>query len=227
MGDEAAEATYIKGEQEPPPAGNGPTDADTSRLETFADGVMAIAITLLILDIKVPETSGGESLTTALLDQWPSYVAYFVSFITIGIIWINHHHMFKLVRRADHTFLVLNVVFLLTIAALPFPTALLADYARDLDGRTAAALVYGGTMFLIAVMFNLTWRYASSGHRLLFAGVSDKMIRRTNNSYLLGPTIYGAAALLSLVNPLISMGIYAAFAIYWLMPGTGPRPEKS
>jgi uncharacterized membrane protein len=205
----------------------GPTDADTSRLETFADGVMAIAITLLILDIKVPKLSGGESLTSALLDQWPSYVAYFVSFITIGIIWVNHHHMFKLIRRADHTFLVLNVVFLLTIAALPFPTALLAEYAREPDGRTAAALVYGGTMFMIAVMFNLAWRYASGSHRLLFPGVSERMVRRTNNSYLLGPTIYGAATLMALVNPLISLGIFGAFAIYWLMPGTGPRPEKS
>jgi uncharacterized membrane protein len=205
----------------------GPTDADTSRLETFADGVMAIAITLLILEIKVPEIHGEHSLARALLDQWPSYAAYFVSFITIGIMWINHHHMFKLIRRADHTFLVLNVLFLMTIAFLPWPTALLAEYARDPGGRTAGAMIYGVTMLLIAVMFNLVWRYAGGKHRLLFAGVSDRMVRRTNNSYLLGPIIYGSAALIALVNPLISLAIYAALAIYWLLPGTGPRPEKS
>jgi uncharacterized membrane protein len=205
----------------------GPTDEDTSRLETFADGVMAIAITLLILEIKVPHVDGENSLASALLEQWPSYAAYFVSFITIGIMWINHHHMFKLIRRADHIFLVLNVVFLLTIAFLPWPTALLAEYARDPEGRTAAAMVYGATMFLIAVMFNLVWRYAGGRHRLLFPGVSEKMVRRTNNSYLLGPTIYGSATLIALLNPLISLAIYAALAIYWLLPGTGPRPEKS
>jgi uncharacterized membrane protein len=205
----------------------GPTDEDTSRLETFADGVMAIAITLLILEVKVPEISADESLGEALLHQWPSYAAYFVSFITIGIIWVNHHDMFKLIRRADHMFLVLNVLFLLTIAFLPWPTALLAEYARDPEGGTSAAIAYGLSMFLIAVMFNVVWRYASGKHRLLFSGVSEKMVRRTNNSYLLGPTIYGAAALIALVNPWISLGIYAGLAIYWLLPGTGPRPEKS
>jgi uncharacterized membrane protein len=102
-------------------------DVDTSRLETFADGVMAIAITLLILEIDVPHVGPGESLAAALADQWPSYAGYVVSFLTIGIMWVNHHHMFKLIQRANHTFLVLNVIFLMVIAAVPRPTALVAD----------------------------------------------------------------------------------------------------
>src|SRR5918996_2734036 len=142
---------------------------ETARLETFADGVMAIAITLLILEIDVPHVGEDRSLATALADQWPSYAAYTVSFIIIGIMWVNHHHMFNLIRVSNHTFLVLNVLFLMTVAALPWPTALLAEYIRDADERTVATLVYGGNMVAIAIMFNVVWRYAAQGHRLLVA----------------------------------------------------------
>ena len=138
---------------------------ETSRLETFADGVMAIAITLLILEVDVPHVEAGASLAAALGRQWPSYAAYVVSFLTIGIMWVNHHHMFTLIQRTTHTFLVLNVVFLMAIAALPWPTALVAAYIRDAGHRPVATAVYGATMVVIAVMFNVVWRYASNeGH---------------------------------------------------------------
>jgi uncharacterized membrane protein len=101
--------------------GSKPQDPTTARLETFSDGVIAIAITLLILEIKVPHPALGQSLADALAHEWPSYAAYVVSFLTIGIIWVNHHHMFTLIGRANHTFLMLNVVFLMFIAAIPFP----------------------------------------------------------------------------------------------------------
>jgi len=123
--------------------------SDTARLETFADGVMAIAITLLILDVHVPPPS-GRSLWSALAEEWPSYAGYVVSFLTIGIIWVNHHQMFKLIGRVTHGFLMMNVIFLMTIAFLPFPTALVADYIRIPDSRTAATVVYGLTMVAIA-----------------------------------------------------------------------------
>ena len=90
-------------------------ESDTGRLETFADGVIAIAITLLILEVKVPPV-GGEQLASAVVHAWPSYAGYVVSFLTIGVIWVNHHHMFKLIGRTTHAFLILNVVFLMTIA---------------------------------------------------------------------------------------------------------------
>jgi uncharacterized membrane protein len=108
---------------------DSPRSDDTARLEMFADGVMAIAITLLILEVAVPHVE-GRSLASALARQWPSYVAFVVSFLTIGIIWVNHHHMFKLIARTNHAFLILNVLFLMTICILPWPTALLADYAQ-------------------------------------------------------------------------------------------------
>jgi uncharacterized membrane protein len=195
------------------------TSSDTSRLETFADGVMAIAITLLILEVRVPHTEG--SLTTALAAQWPSYAGYAVSFLTIGIIWVNHHQMFKLIARVTHGFLMLNVIFLMTISFLPFPTALVADYIRVPDARTAATVVYGLNMIAVAVMFNVVWRSAARGGRLLIAGVDRPGIDRISRSYLGGPIAYTVATLVALASPFLSLGIFAAMALFWLLPSSG------
>jgi uncharacterized membrane protein len=197
---------------------------DTGRLETFADGVMAIAITLLILEVHVPSVA-GRSLGIALARQWPSYAGFLVSFLTIGIIWVNHHHMFKLIGRTNHTFLMLNVLFLMTICVLPWPTALVADYVRNPDGRIVATVVYGGVMSSIAVMFNVVWRYAATNHRLLVAGISDEALAKMSRNYLAGPIVYGTATLIAFIQPYISLAIFAALAVYWLLPGTGPRAD--
>ena len=194
--------------------------SDTARLETFADGVMAIAITLLILEVRVPPVE-GRPLTTALAAEWPSYAGYVVSFLTIGIIWVNHHQMFKLIARVTHGFLMLNVIFLMTIAFLPFPTALVADYIRIPDSRTAATVVYGVTMVAIAIMFNVVWRSASRGGRLLVAGVDQAGIDRISKSYLGGPIAYTVTTLIAFVNPFLSLGLFAAIALYWLLPSSG------
>jgi len=198
--------------------------SETARLETFADGVMAIAITLLILEVKVPHIGPDGSLARALGRQWPSYAAYVVSFLTIGIIWINHHHMFGLIERANNTFLVLNVVFLMAIAALPWPTALVAEHLQDADHRTTATVVYGGLMVVIAVMFNVVWRYAAAGGRLLPEGVDRGELERTNRAYLAGPVVYSAATLIAFANAWVSLGIFAALALYYTLPLSGPNP---
>jgi uncharacterized membrane protein len=197
---------------------------DTARLETFADGVMAIAITLLILEVKVPHVEGG-ALWSALAHEWPSYAGFLVSFLTIGIIWVNHHHMFKLIGRSTHAFLLLNVVFLMMICILPWPTALVADYIRDPDGRVVATVVYGGVMTSVAVMFNLVWRYASTNSRLLVTRLPDDLLRKMTRNYLAGPVVYGTATALGFFVPYVSLATYAALAVYWLLPGTGPRAE--
>jgi uncharacterized membrane protein len=195
---------------------------DTARLETFADGVIAIAITLLILEVDVPHTS-GQALSTALASQWPSYAGFLVSFLTIGIIWVNHHHMFKLIARTTHAFLMLNVVFLMTICVLPWPTALVADYVRDPDGRVVATAVYAGAMTAIAVMFNVVWRYAATNRRLLVDGIRDDALAKMTRNYLAGPIVYGIATIVAFVDPFVTLAICAALAVYWLLPGTGPR----
>jgi uncharacterized membrane protein len=197
-------------------------ESDTGRLETFADGVIAIAITLLILEVRIPPV-GGNQLAAAVVHAWPSYAGYVVSFLTIGVIWVNHHHMFKLIERTNHAFLMLNVVFLMTIAFLPWPTALVAAYIRDPAGRPVAAAVYGLTMVAIAVMFNVVWWYAASRGRLLVPGLDPTAISRTSRSYLVGPIVYGVAVLVAPLNAFVSLSIYAALAVYWLLPGTGPR----
>jgi len=125
--------------------------------------------------------------------------------------------------RTNHAFLMANVVFLMTIAFMPWPTALVADYIRDPDGRTVAAMVYGLTMVAVALMFCVVWFYASMGGRLLAAEVDPATLRRTYRSYLLGPLVYGTAVVIALFAPLVSLAIYAALAVYWLLPGTGPR----
>src|SRR5437868_7071373 len=181
---------------------------------------MAIAITLLILDVHVPPPSGA-SLWSALAEEWPSYAGYVVSFLTIGIIWVNHHQMFKLIGRVTHGFLMLNVIFLMTIAFLPFPTALVADYIRIPDSRTAATVVYGLTMVAIAIMFNVVWRSASRAGRLLVAGVDQAGADRISRSYLGGPIAYTVTTLVALVSPFLALGMFAAIALYWLLPSSG------
>lgn len=134
---------------------------DTARLEAFSDGVFAIAITLLILEIHIPtvdEVEGQDTLWRALLDLWPSYFGYLISFLVIGIMWINHHNIFKFFRGVDHWLLTINLMLLLCISFIPFPTALLAEHITHPDERTATVF-YSGVFFVTACVFNLLWRY--------------------------------------------------------------------
>jgi uncharacterized membrane protein len=116
----------------------------TNRLESFSDGVLAVAITLLVLNIQVPSPSAHTHLGAELARQWPQYAAYATSFLTIGIIWKNHHVMISRLREADHNILMLNLILLLTVGVIPFATALLATYLRLGHGQNLAAAVYGG-----------------------------------------------------------------------------------
>src|SRR5947207_11879686 len=130
----------------------------TGRVEAFSDGVFAIAITLLILTITPP--THGE-LGHELLRLWPSYVAYIVSFLTIGIIWVNHHAIFRLFAGVDRTMLFLNVLFLMVVAFIPFPTDVVLANVRDPESRRAGALLYGCNMILLAIGFVVLWAYGS------------------------------------------------------------------
>jgi uncharacterized membrane protein len=127
----------------------------TNRLESFSDGVFAVAITLLVLGIDVPDVGPHGSLGHALAANWPQFAAYAVSFLTIGIIWINHHAMIGRLSAADHTLLILNLLLLMTVAVLPFATDLVAAYLRHPEGRTLAAVVYAGAFLLMGIMFGL------------------------------------------------------------------------
>jgi uncharacterized membrane protein len=192
---------------------------ETARLETFADGVFAIAITLLVLEIHVPED--GADLGAAVLAQWPSFAAYVISFLTIGVMWVSHHQMFTIIRRTTPTFLFLNVLFLLPVAFVPFPTALVAQHILDPAGRTTAVLVYGAVSVVIAVMFNVLWAYAYR-RGLIVESRREDTNRRVARGFLVGPLVYLVATLIALVNPFISMAIFAGLAVYWMLPGRIP-----
>ena len=198
---------------------------ETGRLETFSDGVFAIAITLLVLGIGVPEPD--EPLVAALVDQWPAFMAYVVSFLTIGIMWINHHQLFTLIGRSNMTFALIHVVFLMFIAFLPYPTDVLAERLGSGVDKVAATVLYGGTTVAISVMYNVIWRYAAgNGGRLLRSGIEEQIRQAGARGYQYAPFGYLAITLLAFVNPLISLAGFAAYAVYWALPVSGP-PSRS
>ena len=201
---------------------SAPAGPSTGRTEAFSDGVLAIAITLLVLEIQVPHVTANQSLTRALLDLWPKYAAFAVSFLTIGIMWINHHRLFTLIRRADHTLLILNGLLLLGVTVVPFPTALLASALHRPDARVAA-LVYAGTFTAIAIVFNLLWHYSATGGRLLDPRVNPRAVRAITRAYALGPLVYGLAWCLAFVSVAASVGLTVALAVYFALPSR-PAP---
>jgi uncharacterized membrane protein len=184
-----------------------------NRLEAFSDGIFAFAATLLILNLMV----NGVSLGPELLQIWTSYVAYAVSFITIGIIWINHHTLMHQIAHVNRLFLVFNVFFLMMIAFIPFPTRLLALYVNDPKQAEAAAVAYGVTLTLTALFINVLWRYAASGRRLLRENADARVVEGISRSYLPGPFIYLAGTAVALVSPRGSALIYVGIAAFYVL----------
>lgn len=185
---------------------------NTSRLETFSDGVFAIAATLLILNVH----ANGPHLGHALTRAWPSYAAYAVSFVTIGIMWANHHGVFSQIDKVDRTFLLVNVFFLMAVAFVPFPTILVAEHLRDSD-LGAAALTYGFTLTVTAVLYSVLWFYAMGGRRLLRDDADPRVVSGITRSFLPGPWIYLAATLVALWKPTVSIVLYAAIAAFYML----------
>lgn len=193
-----------------------------NRLEAFSDGIFAFAATLLILNLAVDQ---HQPLGPQLLGIWTSYLAYALSFITIGIIWANHHTVMNQIGHVDRFFLMVNVLFLMLIAFIPFPTRLLALDIRTPDAE-AAALAYGVTLTLTAILFNVLWRYAARNRRLLRKDADEKAVQGISRSYVLGPVTYLAATLVAVVNPLVSAALYAAIAVFYVLESSalGRRP---
>ena len=192
---------------------------NTDRIEAFSDGVFAIAITLLVLDLKAPATSdlAGGGLLAALLRQWPAYAALIISFLTILIMWMNHHTLFRHIARTDHAFLTLNGLLLLGVTVVPFPTALLAQYVQERDASVAAAL-YSGLFTLIGVAFNLVWHYAAHNNRLLAADADPHAVRDITRSYRFGPLLYFVAFLLAFVSVPASVTLCMLLSISFALP---------
>ena len=189
----------------------------TTRLETFSDGVLAIAATLLILDVHAHGSPLGKELTRI----WPTYAAYVLSFTVIGIIWVNHHTVVALLDHVDRTFLFINLFFLLVVAFIPFPTQLVGEYIRDggADARDAV-LAYGFTCTLMAVSYNLLWFYSVRNRRLLRADADPKLVRAISRGFIPGVPIYLGATLLAFASAALSLALFGFLALFYVFMGS-------
>jgi uncharacterized membrane protein len=203
----------------------------TNRLEAFSDGVFAIAITLLVLDIHVPEPGSGH-LGHELLAQWPSYAAYVISFLTIGIIWINHHAAFSRLRAVDQSILMLNLLLLLSVGILPFTTSLMATYLKEGSGEDLAAAIYGASFLLMGAIFVLANRQILFRRpQLLREPIDPGAARGILTFAAIGQIPYVLATVLAFVSPYITLAICAACAVYYALPvasrGAGGQSDAS
>jgi len=198
---------------------------ETARIEAFSDGVFAVAITLLVLNIKIPSTAlDGPSLAVLLARQWPAYLAFVTSFATILIMWVNHHRIFTLIGRPSDALLFFNGVLLFGVTVVPFSTALVAQYLGYPGQRTAAA-VYNGTYVFIAILYNLLWRSASHDARLLRHDADPHRVAAITSSFRWGVPIYTVAFLLAFVNVTASLVLNLLLAMFFALPSrVSPRP---
>src|SRR4029453_9261297 len=187
-----------------------------NRLEAFSDGVFAIAIPLLVIGIRPPTPAEGESLARALWEQWPHYLGYFLSFLVLGVMWLNHHRIFEPAVRVDGIVLVLNLNLLLWAVLIPFPTAVVADFLREGgdDAKTAVAL-YGGVILLAAIAFTALFVGITR------EGIADQLptlqqVRAARIRFGLGVGVYSGAFLLSWLSPALALAAHGTMAAYYL-----------
>jgi uncharacterized membrane protein len=191
-------------------------ERELERVGAFSDGVFAVAITLLVLDIHRPDDFS--QLPQSLLDLWPSYLAYVTSFVTIGSFWMHHHYVFGLLARTDWVFMGLNTLILMFIAFVPFPTAVLAQSLSSAEGREAATVFYAVMFFVTTSVTNIAWRYAENGRRLIAPHVPAEELRITSQTYLIGPFGYLVAAAVALFSPWAAIAICGALVLIYVLP---------
>ncbi len=197
-----------------------------SRLEAFSDGVFAIAITLLVLEIPtfLGHAPGKGSLLEQMAEEWPKYLMYVVSFLIIGIIWLNHHITFRYIQRVNRPLLMLNVLLLMAISFIPHASAVLGDNFRagHADDKQAAAVLYTGTQLLTAIFYFSLWTYAIRA-RLVNPSISGEQVRAMTRSYLFGPVFYTLTFILSFFSIEAALVFYALAALYFLIPRSMDR----
>jgi len=194
------------------------------RLEAFSDGVIAVAITLLVLDLVVPAPGlHHQTLAHNLGREWPRYVAYVVSFVTIGIIWINHHAVLRRLEEVDHTLLIVNLLVLLTIGVLPFATSLMATYLNESAGQHLAAAVYAGAFLLMSLAFSaLNWQLLVGRPHLSAERLDEARRRAILRRRLTGVIPYLIATALAAVSAYATLAVCAAVAVFYALPASEP-----
>src|SRR4029077_6717728 len=188
------------------------------RLDAFSDGVFAISATLLVLNLHIPELvkhASATDLLHALFEQWPRLVSFAVSFSIIAVYWIGHHIVLHYVRHVDRMFLNYNNLYLLIVAFMPFPTALIGQYGDNLT----AELVYGTTLVIGSLVLSLLWVYATTNHRLVDPDLNDRLVRKATTLILAGPLVYVPAMALAFVRPHISLFVYFLVPVFYIIGG--------
>ena len=191
-------------------------DPGTGRLETLSDGVFAVAAMLIVREFTV---TTHQSHSDQLYHLWPAYLAYVTTFVTIGIIWINHHHTVSLLGRCDRTMLFINNLLLMIVVFLPFPTRLVAE---DLNhnfhpgDENAAVLAYSATFVVMAMLHLVWWEYARRNRRLIAESVPDSALRAVDRAYLPGVPMYGVVFIVAFFSPLAAVILTLAIAAFYL-----------
>ena len=190
---------------------------ETGRLEAFSDGVIAVAITLLILDIHVPAFDAHISLLQAILKDGAAYLGYVTSFLTIGLFWANHHYMFKYIKKTNHLLLLLNTFALMCLVFLPFATALLVEHFND-GYQSGTAVIYSASLLLTSIMYNLLWGYALRHPALLEDGLQADVLQKMTRRYLVSIPLYVLTLIISALNVEISLVLYILIALLYALP---------
>jgi uncharacterized membrane protein len=196
----------------------------TQRLEAFSDGVFAISITLLVITLQIPHLRDPikDSLGAALLGWWPQYLSFFISFLNVGIVWANHHEMFRFIKRSNHIFLLINLFLLMFITLMPYSTSLLGEYLKENGNQIPATAVYSGTLLGMAVMFNAVWLYAVK-RQLIDDRCNLEAVGFMTRSHLLGPLLFGIAFILAFIWYPATLILDTLASVLFLMPTTS-RP---
>jgi len=197
---------------------------DRSRLEAFSDGVFAVAITLLALDLAVAGPEGHGSLAKQLHDKWPAFLAYLISFFMIGIIWVNHHALVRQITKADRTLLFLNLVLLLFVVLIPFSTATVADYFTRHDWDTQVAMmIYGGVFLGMSIGFSAMFEWTLHGERV-YQPLPPEQHWPARVRFVSGALVYVVAILIALISDVASFVLIALTAVYYIFERTPPSP---
>jgi len=191
----------------------------TERISAFSDGVFSIAITLLVLNLRIPTIpsnvpSYADKVLDQLRTQWPSLLSYILSFVIVGIYWIAHHNMFHYIKRSNRPFLWINILLLMCVAFIPFPAGLLGQYPT----QPISVIIYASSLILTNLMLSLLWWYATSNHRLVDQDIDPHFVRTVNRRNMTAPVVYLVSIGLSFLSPLASLIVFFLFPLYYIFP---------
>jgi uncharacterized membrane protein len=201
---------------------------DTTRIEAFSDAVIAIMLTLLAVELLQFDVADARKagLLVALARQWPSYLAFVLTFLVVGQIWVTHHNLWRYIARVDQGIAILNLLLLAFVAATPFAAQVLAESLASLSApeQSRAAALYSAVMLGQALAFNLVLWW-SHWQRLCYPEVDDALHRAILRRYLIGPIVYAVALAASFINPMAGLACYLGVIVAYLWPGPGDLPE--